>query len=118
MKGPALGDVPMAGAPWIVSDAFWTRIERVLPKKERRFRYPGRKRLEYRAALQGILFGLHTGMTYARVCLSTSERVLVDPAVALPTTHAEAQAACSATNMRLYISSPVLVCPSALRARS
>ncbi len=32
----------------------------MLPKKERRFRYPGRKRLPDREALCGILFVLHT----------------------------------------------------------
>ena len=37
--------VPMAVAPWIVSDVLWERVEPLLPKVERRFRYPGRKRL-------------------------------------------------------------------------
>jgi hypothetical protein len=32
----------MAVAPWIVSDELWERFEPLLPKKERRFRYPGR----------------------------------------------------------------------------
>jgi hypothetical protein len=35
----------MAVAPWIVSDLLWQRIEPLPPKVERRFRYPGRKRL-------------------------------------------------------------------------
>jgi transposase len=35
----------MAGAAWVVSDELWKRIEPLLPKIERRFRYPGRKRL-------------------------------------------------------------------------
>ena len=43
----------MATAPWIVSDELWELIEPLLPKKERRFRYPGRKRLSDRQALQG-----------------------------------------------------------------
>jgi transposase len=51
----------MAAAPWIVSDELWELIEPLLPKVERRFRYPGRKRLPDRQALQGILFVLHTG---------------------------------------------------------
>jgi len=54
----------MAGAPWIVSDELWERIEPLLPKVERRFRYPGRKRLDDRAALQGILFVLYTGIAW------------------------------------------------------
>ena len=36
----------------------------MLPKVERRFRYPGRKRLPDRQALQGILFVLHSGMAW------------------------------------------------------
>ena len=54
----------MAVAPWVVSDALWRRIEPLLPKVERRFRYPGRKRLPDRQALQGILFVLHTGIAW------------------------------------------------------
>src|SRR5919204_6663398 len=56
--------MPMAVAPWIVSDELWERIEPLLPKRERRFRYPGRKRLPDRQALQGILFVLHTGIAW------------------------------------------------------
>jgi transposase len=52
----------MAAAPWIVSDELWELVEPLLPRKERRFRYPGRKRLPDRQALQGILFVLHTGI--------------------------------------------------------
>src|SRR6266540_3799169 len=44
----------MAVAPWVVSDELWERIEPLLPRVERRFRYPGRKRLPDRQALQGI----------------------------------------------------------------
>jgi transposase len=54
----------MATAPWIVSDGLWERIEPLLPRVERRFRYPGRKRLPDRQALQGILFVLHTGIAW------------------------------------------------------
>ena len=54
----------MAVAPWIVSDELWLRIEPLLPRVERRFRYPGRKRLPDRQALQGILFVLHTGIAW------------------------------------------------------
>src|SRR5207244_2733348 len=54
----------MAVAPWIVSDQLWKRIEPLLPKVERRFRYPGRKRLPDRQALQGILFVLYTGIAW------------------------------------------------------
>jgi transposase len=48
--------------PWIVDDELWGLIEPLLPKTPRRFRYPGRKRLDDRLVLQGILFVLHTGI--------------------------------------------------------
>jgi transposase len=59
----------MAVAPWIVVDVLWGRFEPLVPKKERRFRYPGRKRLDDRAALQGILFVLHTGIAWRHLPL-------------------------------------------------
>jgi transposase len=59
----------MAVAPWIVSDGLWQRIEPLLPKKRRRLRYPGRKRLPDRQALQGILFVLHTGIAWRHLPL-------------------------------------------------
>src|SRR6478736_4128726 len=59
----------MAVAPWIVSDELWSRIEPLLPRVERRFRYPGRKRLPDREALQGILFVLHTGIAWRHLPL-------------------------------------------------
>jgi transposase len=52
----------MRVSPWIVSDGLWLRIEPVLPKRARRFRYPGRRPLDDRLVLQGILFVLHTGI--------------------------------------------------------
>src|SRR5205809_5698321 len=61
--------VPVAVAPWIVSDALWERVEPLLPVRERRFRYPGRKRLPDRQALQGILFVLHTGISWPHLPL-------------------------------------------------
>ena len=59
----------MAVAPWIVSDELWELVEPLLPKVERRFRYPGRKRLPDRRALQGILFVLHTGIAWRHLPL-------------------------------------------------
>ncbi len=50
-----------ASSPWVVSDELWELVEPLLPKRERRQRYPGRKRLPDRQALQGILFVLQTG---------------------------------------------------------
>src|SRR5215213_2327251 len=57
----------MAVAPWVVSDELWELVEPLLPKVERRFRYPGRKRLPDRPALQGILFVLHTGIAWQQL---------------------------------------------------
>jgi transposase len=48
--------------PWIVDDALWGLIEPLLPQTPRRFRYPGRRRLDDRLVLHGILFVLHTGI--------------------------------------------------------
>jgi transposase len=59
----------MAAAPWVVSDRLWERIEPLLPKVERRFRFPGRKRLPNREALQGILFVLQTGIAWRHLPL-------------------------------------------------
>ncbi len=47
--------------PWEVPDALWDRVAPLLPAHQRRFRYPGRRRLDDRRALQGILFILITG---------------------------------------------------------
>jgi len=47
----------------ILDDGLWTLIEPILPKpKKRRFRYPGRKRIDDRKTLTGILFVLRTGI--------------------------------------------------------
>ena len=59
----------MAVAPWIVSDELWELVEPLLPRAQRRFRYPGRKRLPDRQALQGILFVLHTGIAWRHLPL-------------------------------------------------
>ncbi|MBB5082628.1 transposase [Nonomuraea endophytica] len=50
--------------PWIVPDSLWERIEPLLPKAERRRHHPGRKRLDDRLALQGILFVLYTAIPW------------------------------------------------------
>jgi transposase len=54
----------MADKPWIVSDELWELVEPLLPHQERRFRYPGRKRLSDRSCLCGILYVLHTGIPW------------------------------------------------------
>jgi len=59
----------MAVAPWIVSDELWGLVKPLLPITQRRFRYPGRKRLPDREALCGILFVLHTGIAWRHLPL-------------------------------------------------
>lgn len=49
----------------ILSDELWAEIEPLLPEpKPRRFRFPGRKPMESRKALTGILFVLRTGIPW------------------------------------------------------
>jgi transposase len=49
----------------LVSDALWERIMPLLPPpKPRRFRYPGRKPLDPRKVLTGIIFVLKTGIPW------------------------------------------------------
>jgi transposase len=50
--------------PWIVSDELWVRIEPLLPVVQRRTDHPGRKRLDDRKVLSGILFVLYTGIPW------------------------------------------------------
>ena len=46
----------------ILDNRLWKIIEPIIPKKKRRFRYPGRKPVSDRDALTGILFVLKTGI--------------------------------------------------------
>jgi transposase len=49
----------------LVSDALWKRLEPLLPPPPtRRFRFPGRKPLDYRKILTGIVFVLKTGIDW------------------------------------------------------
>lgn len=52
------------GSRFEIDDGLWQRIEPLLPVVERRSRYPGRRRLDNRAALNGVLFVLHTGIAW------------------------------------------------------
>ena len=57
----------MAAAPWVVPDELWGLVEPLLPRRERRFRYPGRKRFPDREALSGSLFVLHIGVAWQQL---------------------------------------------------
>src|SRR5208337_1142230 len=60
------GGSPMAKP--LVSDELWQRIEPLLPQpKPRRFRFPGRKPLDYRKVLTGIIFVLKTGIPWEQL---------------------------------------------------
>jgi transposase len=48
----------------IVSDELWEIVEPLIPKVERRYRYPGRKRIPDRKALTGILYVLKSGIPW------------------------------------------------------
>ena len=49
----------------LVSDELWEMIQPLLPPaKPRRFRYPGRRRIDDRKALTGILFALQSGIPW------------------------------------------------------
>ncbi|MGW4203246.1 IS5 family transposase [Streptomyces sp. NPDC004726] len=50
--------------PWIVPDELWARIEPLLPVVPRRADHPGRRRLDDRKVLSGILFVLYTGIPW------------------------------------------------------
>jgi transposase len=49
----------------LVTDELWDRVQPLLPPPpQRRFRFPGRKPLDYRMILTGILFVLKTGIAW------------------------------------------------------
>jgi transposase len=50
--------------PWEIDDGLWARIEPLLPVVPRNYRRPGRKRLDNRRVLCGILFVLYTGIRW------------------------------------------------------
>jgi len=48
----------------LVPDELWEVVEPLIPQVQRRYRYPGRKRIEDRRVLTGILFVLKTGVPW------------------------------------------------------
>jgi transposase len=53
--------------PTLVDDPFWQLLEPLLPRPLRRYRHPGRPRLDDRKVLAGILFVLTTGIAWQRL---------------------------------------------------
>lgn len=48
----------------LLSDELWAIVEPLIPKVPRRHQYPGRKRIDDRRVLTGILFVLKTGIAW------------------------------------------------------
>jgi transposase len=48
----------------LVSDELWAIVEPLIPKVERRYRFPGRLRIDDRKVLTGILYVLKTGIPW------------------------------------------------------
>jgi transposase len=63
-KGCETAETKAARKPWEVEDGLWERIEPLLPVVLRNCRHPGRKRLDNRKALCGILLVLYTGIRW------------------------------------------------------
>ena len=51
----------------VLDDNLWKLIEPLLPVRKRRFHHPGRKRLDDRRTLAGILFVLRTGIAWQQL---------------------------------------------------
>jgi transposase len=54
----------MAAEAWRVPERLWCELEPLIPRVERRFRYPGRRRVCDRACLEGILYVLRHGIPW------------------------------------------------------
>jgi transposase len=54
----------MAGLRVRVPDALWAELEPLVPRSARRFRYPGRRRFDERACVEGILTVLRYGIPW------------------------------------------------------
>ena len=74
----------MAVPPWIVSDGLWELLEPLLPRVERRFRYPGRKRLPDRRRCRGSYSSCTQG-SRGGTCRSSSASAAARPATAAST---------------------------------
>jgi transposase len=51
----------------LVDDELWELIQPLLPRRTTRYRHPGRRRLDDRCVLNGILFVLTTGIAWQRL---------------------------------------------------
>jgi transposase len=53
-----------ARKPWEIEDGLWARIGPLLAVVQRNYRHPGRRRLDSRKVLCGILLVLYTGIRW------------------------------------------------------
>jgi transposase len=73
MLGSGLPRVPRSRRPQpprtdpVITDAVWELVEPLIPQRQRRRRYPGRKPLDDRAVLTGILVVLARGIGFERL---------------------------------------------------
>lgn len=51
----------------VLTDELWARLEPLIRVRPRRFRHPGRRRADDRAALEGILYVVRTGIGWNRL---------------------------------------------------
>jgi transposase len=54
----------------LVSDELWAIVEPLIPEVQRRYKYPGRKRIPDRQVLSGILFVLQRAIQSGRMATS------------------------------------------------
>lgn len=66
-SGLARLEVVVAWEPWRLSEGLWVRVVPLLPVVERRYRSPGRRRIDDRRCLEGILFVLFSGLPWEAV---------------------------------------------------
>jgi transposase len=55
----------------VLTDQLWVRLEPLIPTPPRRYRFPGRRRTDHRAALEGILFVVRTGIAWNHLPTAT-----------------------------------------------
>ena len=62
--GCETADARTTRRPWEIENGLWARIEPLLPVIARSYHHPGRKCLDNRKVLCGILFVLYTGIRW------------------------------------------------------
>ncbi|GAB3007834.1 hypothetical protein GCM10027184_76810 [Saccharothrix stipae] len=63
----AAGCSAIASCVEVLTDELWAWLEPLIPLRPRRFRHPGRRRADDRAALEGILYVVRTGIGWNRL---------------------------------------------------